>query len=189
MCIRDRHYAAEFPSDELIQMHVADTLCRMHMWEDRPSLDALEEAEKLYLTLADTTQDDEFRYEVLESLAALYAVGYKMCIRDRCSNHRLSPALFTFVLDSEEEQAHYGHYSEKERKKRNHASVSYTHLDVYKRQCRYLPSSSSKSCAAASAGICSTRLRPHFVWHMSFFPKQWKNSPGRSPISAPMSSD
>lgn len=41
--------------------------------------------------------------------------------RQQCSNHRLSPALFTFVLDSEEEQAHYGHYSEKERKKRNHA--------------------------------------------------------------------
>lgn len=76
-----RHYAAEFPSDERIQMHVADTLCRMHMWEDRPSLDALEEAEKLYLTLADTTQDDEFRYEVLESLAALYAVGYKDAFR------------------------------------------------------------------------------------------------------------
>lgn len=41
----------------------------------------LEEAEKLYLTLADTTQDDEFRYEVLESLAALYAVGYKDTFR------------------------------------------------------------------------------------------------------------
>lgn len=40
-------------------------------------MDALEEAEKLYLTLADTTQDDAFRCEVLESLAGLYAVGLR----------------------------------------------------------------------------------------------------------------
>lgn len=72
-----RRYAAEFPADERIRMNVADVLCRLHMWEDRPDMDALEEAEKLYLTLADTTRDDAFRCEVLESLAGLYAVGLR----------------------------------------------------------------------------------------------------------------
>lgn len=72
-----RKYVAEFPSDERIQMNLADSICRAYMWNENPDLDILEEAEKLYLTLIDTTKDSEFRYELLESLSSLYAVGYK----------------------------------------------------------------------------------------------------------------
>ena len=70
-----RKYVAEFPSDERIQMNLADSICRAYMWNENPDLDILEEAEKLYLTLIDTTKDSEFRYELLESLSSLYAVG------------------------------------------------------------------------------------------------------------------
>lgn len=58
-------------------MNLADSICRAYMWNENPDLDILEEAEKLYLTLIDTTKDSEFRYELLESLSSLYAVGYK----------------------------------------------------------------------------------------------------------------
>lgn len=76
-----RQYAAEFPSDEIIQKNLADCICRANMWEKTPDPDVLAEAEKIYLTLAETTQDSEFRNEVLEVLTALYAVGYKDTFR------------------------------------------------------------------------------------------------------------
>lgn len=72
-----RQYAAEFPSDEKIQMNLADVLCQAYMWDESPDLDVLTEAEKIYQTLIDTTDNNEFRFEVLESLASLYAMGFK----------------------------------------------------------------------------------------------------------------
>ncbi len=72
-----RLYAAEFPSDEKIQENLADTLCRGYMWEDEPDMEALAEAEKIFQVLAETTKDSDFRHHILESLAFLYAVGFK----------------------------------------------------------------------------------------------------------------
>lgn len=72
-----RQFVAEFPSDEKIQMNLANVLCQAYMWDEKPELNVLKEAEKLYQTLIASTENNEFRYEVIESLAALYAIGYK----------------------------------------------------------------------------------------------------------------
>lgn len=72
-----RIWAAEFPGEEDIQAHLADEICRVCMWEDKPKLGLLEEAEKIYLTLTETTADNDFRNNIIESLAALYGVGFR----------------------------------------------------------------------------------------------------------------
>ncbi len=72
-----RLFAAEFAGDEKIQEYLADTICRVHMWEDTPDLSRLSEAERIYRTLIDTTKDHAFRNNLLESLAYLYAVAFK----------------------------------------------------------------------------------------------------------------
>ena len=73
-----REFAAEFPTDEKVQEHLADTICRIYMWHpDGTNRDALKEAEKIYLTLIENTKDVDFRNKMLEALIALYAVGYK----------------------------------------------------------------------------------------------------------------
>ncbi len=72
-----RLFAAEFPSDEKIQENLADTLCRGFMWDDVPDKDRLTEAEKIYQVLLETTRDNDFRCHILESLAYLYAVGFR----------------------------------------------------------------------------------------------------------------
>ncbi|MBQ9745479.1 MAG: hypothetical protein IJW21_01485, partial [Clostridia bacterium] len=73
-----RGFAAEFPTDEKVQEHLADTLCRIHMWSpDGANREALKEAEKIYLTLIENTKDVDFRNKMLEALLALYSVGYK----------------------------------------------------------------------------------------------------------------
>ncbi len=72
-----REYVAAFPTDEKIQKNLADSICRAYMWEETPDLNRLAEAEKRYLTLAETTRDVDFRNEVLCCLGSLYAVGYK----------------------------------------------------------------------------------------------------------------
>lgn len=73
-----REFAAEFPTDEKVQEHLADTLCRIYMWSpDGANREALKEAEKIYLTLIENTKDVDFRNKMLEALLALYSVGYK----------------------------------------------------------------------------------------------------------------
>lgn len=76
-----RKYALEFPSDEKIQMNLANVICQAYMWDDAPNVDVLNEAENIYRTLIETASDNEFKYKVLESLAVLYAVGYKDCAK------------------------------------------------------------------------------------------------------------
>ena len=72
-----RQFAAEFPGDERIQEHLADTLCRAYMWQEQPDTDALTEAERIYSTLAERTESMEYRGNILESLAILYAEGFR----------------------------------------------------------------------------------------------------------------
>lgn len=72
-----RQFAAEFPGDERVQEHLADTLCRAYMWEELPDTDALAEAERIFRTLAERTENMEYRGNILESLAILYAVGFR----------------------------------------------------------------------------------------------------------------
>ncbi len=72
-----RHWAAEFPGEEDIQEYLAGTICRYTMWDNRPKKGLIEEAEKIYQTLIETTADNEFRSCIIEQLAALYAVGFR----------------------------------------------------------------------------------------------------------------
>lgn len=86
-----RIFAAEFPSDEKIQDHLACTLCRAYMWDGLAAdhLKELEEAEKIYLALIERTDDPEFRNATLESLAALYVVGFHDKLRAERAIRRL----------------------------------------------------------------------------------------------------
>ena len=72
-----REWAAEFPGEEVIQEHLANELCRYTMWDEKPKMGLLQEAEKIYRTLIDTTADPEYRSSVIEKLCALYAIGFK----------------------------------------------------------------------------------------------------------------
>ena len=76
-----RIWAAEFPGEEDIQAHLADEICRLTMWEEKPDLKLLKEAEIIYRTLIDTTKKPDFRNDCIESLAVLYAVGFKDILR------------------------------------------------------------------------------------------------------------
>ena len=73
---RAREYAAEFPYDERILENLAGRLSRS-MWDDEPNMNELTEAERILQTLAETTKDNDFRNEVLDSLTALYGYGFK----------------------------------------------------------------------------------------------------------------
>ena len=86
-----RGFAAEFPSDEKIQSHLACTLCRTYMWDGKAPehLKELEEAEKIYLALIERTDNPEFRNATLESLAALYVVGFHDKLRAERAIRRL----------------------------------------------------------------------------------------------------
>ncbi len=72
-----RMFVAEFPSDEKMQENLADTICRAYMWEEEPDLCKLAEADRIYQTLLATARDSDFRNNILESLAHLYAVAFK----------------------------------------------------------------------------------------------------------------
>ncbi len=47
------------------------------MWDEAPDLSKLSEAERIYQTLVSTTRDGDFKNNILESLAHLYAVAFK----------------------------------------------------------------------------------------------------------------
>lgn len=72
-----RQYVAEFPSDAKIRKNLADVLCQANMWDESPDPEALAEAEKIYRSLIETADDEELKNAVIESLAALYGIGYK----------------------------------------------------------------------------------------------------------------
>lgn len=86
---QSRLWAAEFPGEEDIQVQLADELCRYTMWDEKPKTGLLREAEMLYRTLTETTNDPEFRNSVLEKLAALYAIGFRDAIRTEETIDRL----------------------------------------------------------------------------------------------------
>lgn len=72
-----RGYAAEFPSNETILCHLANEICRLHQWDEKPNLTILNEAEKIYITLIENTIDIDMKNDVIARLASLYANGYK----------------------------------------------------------------------------------------------------------------
>lgn len=82
-----RAWAAEFPGEEDIQKNLADAICKYTMWDEKPKIGLLKEAEKIYCTLIDTTSDTEFRNQVIEVLTALYCIGFKDTLRaDACAD-------------------------------------------------------------------------------------------------------
>lgn len=82
-----RAWAAEFPGEEDIQKNLADEICKYTMWDEKPKMGLLREAEKIYCTLIDTTIDSEFRNQVIEVLTALYCIGFKDPLRaDICAD-------------------------------------------------------------------------------------------------------
>lgn len=78
-----RSFAAEFPSDERVQLHLANTLCRAYMWDGQAEshLAELGEAEKIYLALIERTDDQAFRNKAVTALATLYKVGFHDTVR------------------------------------------------------------------------------------------------------------
>ncbi|MBE6638604.1 MAG: helix-turn-helix transcriptional regulator [Ruminococcaceae bacterium] len=82
-----RAWAAEFPGEEDIQRNLADEICKYTMWDEKPKMGLLREAEKIYCTLIDTTGNTEFRNHVIEVLTALYCIGFRDTLRaDTCAD-------------------------------------------------------------------------------------------------------
>ena len=72
-----RRVLAEFPSNEKLQLNLAKNLCRAHMWDDAPDMDALKEAEKIYRTVIEKASDDAIKYDAIIGLTSLYSNGFK----------------------------------------------------------------------------------------------------------------
>ncbi len=86
---QSRLWAAEFPGEEDIQAQLADELCAFTMWDEKPKTGLLREAETIYRTLLETTDNSEFRNSILEKLTALYAVGFRDVLRAEETADRL----------------------------------------------------------------------------------------------------
>lgn len=72
-----RDDADEFPADEVVQLNLADALCRVHLWADEPNMTALREAERIYRGIIDRTADDDHRSAAISALGTLYVQGMK----------------------------------------------------------------------------------------------------------------
>ena len=76
-----RSYAAEFPSNETILCHLANEICNLHQWSEKPNVNYLTEAEKIYISLIDNTKNIELKNDVIGRLAILYAQGFKNFVK------------------------------------------------------------------------------------------------------------
>lgn len=85
-----REWAAEFPGEEDIQANLADEICKYTMWDEKPKMGLLREAEKIYCTLIETTSNQEFRNHIIEVLTALYCIGFKDTLRAGTCADKLS---------------------------------------------------------------------------------------------------
>lgn len=73
-----RQFVAEFPSDENVRKFLADTLYMSYIFlgEEEKDKRCLEEAEKIYISLIETTNDVDFKSKTLVALCVLYSLGY-----------------------------------------------------------------------------------------------------------------
>ena len=71
-----RQFVAEFPSDENVRKFLADTLYMYYRFFGEKDKKCLEEAEKIYISLIETTNDVDFKSETLKTLCILYSLGY-----------------------------------------------------------------------------------------------------------------
>lgn len=62
-----RQAVAEFPSEETLQLHLADSLLGL-IWAENPDGDALKEAEKIFLTVLETTGDINIQCRAIAGL-------------------------------------------------------------------------------------------------------------------------
>ena len=73
---RARGFLAEFPSDDKIQLHLADTLW-MHIWKTTPDEEKLKEEERRYQAVIGGAQNMDIKNEAVVRLASLYLDGFK----------------------------------------------------------------------------------------------------------------
>ena len=85
-----REWATEFPGEDDIQKNLADEICKFTMWDEKPQMRLLREAEKIYCTLIDTNSNSEFRGDTIEGLTALYCLGFKDTLHADTSANQLS---------------------------------------------------------------------------------------------------
>ena len=62
-----RQAVAEFPSEESLQLHLADSLLGL-IWAEDPDKDALSEAEKIFQTVLETTRDISIQCQAIAGL-------------------------------------------------------------------------------------------------------------------------
>ena len=86
-----RQAVAQFPAEIQLQKNLADCICRKYMWEETPDkqVKALEEAEKIYLTILDSPQIGLVEYETLFALCSLYSCGFHDAERAKAVASRL----------------------------------------------------------------------------------------------------
>ena len=62
-----RQAVAEFPSEETLQLHLADSLLGL-IWSENPDGDALKEAERIFQTVLETTRDINIQCQAIAGL-------------------------------------------------------------------------------------------------------------------------
>lgn len=71
-----RQAVAEFPSEESFQLHLAESLQRS-VWAEEPDKALIDEAEKLYQTVLETTKDISVKCRAIEGLVEHYSYWQK----------------------------------------------------------------------------------------------------------------
>lgn len=71
-----RQVVAEFPSEESFQLYLADSLQRL-IWADTPDKALIEESEKIYLTVLETTKDISIQCQAITGLVTHYSYWLK----------------------------------------------------------------------------------------------------------------
>lgn len=104
---------AEFPSEKILQLRLADCICRAYMWEENPDSVKLNEAERIYNgTAADayramaTYQLAQEKYEAaLDSLekSCDYSIAFD---RSKAGEHYQSAMVSRLLSETKEEQEH-----------------------------------------------------------------------------------
>ena len=67
-----RQAVAEFPSEEPLQLHLADSLLGL-IWAEQPDGDALSEAEKIFRTVLETSRDINIQCRAIAGLMTYYS--------------------------------------------------------------------------------------------------------------------
>ncbi|MCM1539492.1 MAG: helix-turn-helix domain-containing protein [bacterium] len=85
-----RRIVTQFPSEESFHLYLADSLQRL-IWSENPDKTLIEESEKIYLTILETTREIDIKCQAIVGLATHYSAWQKDDARALRMADRLPP--------------------------------------------------------------------------------------------------